>query len=220
MWGSNVMTCWGELLSSLFFPHCCALSGYITGFHRTVGWFLLLHPSWLIPAWPTSTMHEPLTLGVYLPLMHFSLCWDWKQQVKFQVSFCVLLCQHGARHVTHQQEIFCMHEFWSASSWVARVPECLVCNLLLHPSWRLFLDILRNCDEDRNDTTLVWWLQVRRLTMFQHALMIISFVPLSVIAEQYYMFSPGAGIPHLLHPPISEVKLILLDLYVTNYVDM
>jgi hypothetical protein len=108
-------------------------------FRRTVDFFFFV-PAGSIPAWPLH-MHEPLTIGVYLPLLRFSP-WDWKR-VKFLVSFCITLSVMYKAGDPSAGPLLC--KFWTACSWVARMPECLVCDLLLHPSsWRRFLNISRD----------------------------------------------------------------------------
>jgi hypothetical protein len=93
-------------------------------------------------------MHEPLTIGIFLPLLHFSPR-NWKR-VKFLVSFGISLSAMYKAGDPSAGDLLC--EFWLASTWIAGMPERLVCDLLLHPSWRRFLDKSRN-DEDGNDMT-------------------------------------------------------------------
>ena len=107
-------------------------------FRRCVDFYFFI-PAGSIPAWPAS-MHEPLTLGLYLPLLRFSP-WDWKQ-VSFLVPFGLALSALYKARDPSAGNLLC--EFWAASSWVAGMPERLVRDLLLHPSWRRFLDISRD----------------------------------------------------------------------------
>jgi hypothetical protein len=101
--------------------------------------FYFFVPAGSIPAWPAS-MHEPLTIGIFLPLLRFSP-WDWKR-VKFLVPFGISLSAMYKAGDPSAGNLLC--EFWLASAWVAGMPERLVRDLLLHPSWRRFLDISRN----------------------------------------------------------------------------
>ena len=75
-------------------------------------------------------MHEPLTIGVYLALLQFSP-WDWKR-IKFLVPFCITLSAMYKAGDASAGIILC--EFRAVCSWVAQMPERLVCNPLLHPS--------------------------------------------------------------------------------------
>ena len=117
---------------------CLLRPEWFRRFRRTVDFYFFI-PAGSIPAWP-SLMHEPLTIGVYLPLLRFSP-WDWKR-VKFLVPFCITLSAMYKAGDSSAGSLLC--EFWTACSWVAGMPECLVCDLLLHPSWRQFLDISRD----------------------------------------------------------------------------
>jgi hypothetical protein len=83
------------------------------------------------PAWPAS-MHEPLTIGIFLPLLPFST-WDWKR-VNFLVSFGISLSAMYKAGDPSAGNL--LRKFWLASAWIAGMPERLVCDLLLHPSWR------------------------------------------------------------------------------------
>jgi hypothetical protein len=85
-------------------------------------------------------MHEPLTIGIFLPLLHFSP-WDWKC-IKFLVSFGITLSAMYKMGDPLAGDLLC--QFWLASTWIAGMPECLVRDLLLHYSWRQFLDISRD----------------------------------------------------------------------------
>jgi hypothetical protein len=107
-------------------------------FRRTVDFYFFV-PAGSIPAWPAS-MHEPLTIGIFLPLLRFSP-WDWKR-AKFLVSLGLSLSAMYKAGDASAGSVLC--EFWSASSWVAGMPERLVRDLLCHPSWRRFLDISRS----------------------------------------------------------------------------
>ena len=107
-------------------------------FRRCVDFYFFV-PAGSILGWPSS-MHEPLTVGIFLPLLRFSP-WDWKR-VRFLVSFGLSLsAMHKAGDPSTGD---LLREFWDASSWIARMPERLVRDLLLHPSWRRFLDISRD----------------------------------------------------------------------------
>jgi hypothetical protein len=99
-------------------------------FRQSVDFYFFI-PAGSIPAWPAS-MHEPLTLGLYLPLLRFSP-WDWKR-VPFLVPFGITLSAMYKARDPSAGHLLC--EFWAASSWVAGMPERLVRDLLLHPSWR------------------------------------------------------------------------------------
>jgi hypothetical protein len=104
-------------------------------FRRCVDFYFFI-PAGSIPAWPAS-MHEPLTLGLYFPLLRFGP-WDWKR-VKFLVPFGIALSMMYKTGDPSAGNLLC--KFWAASSWVAGMPERLVRDLLLHPFWQRFLDI-------------------------------------------------------------------------------
>jgi hypothetical protein len=107
-------------------------------FRRTVDFYFFV-PAGSIPAWPAS-MHEPLTIGVFLPLLRFSP-WDWKR-VKFLVSFSLSLSAMYKEGDPSAGSVLC--EFWLSCSWIARMLKGLVRDLLHHPSWRRFRDISRS----------------------------------------------------------------------------
>jgi len=92
-----------------------------------------------IEAWP-ACMHESLTVGIYLPLLKHRP-WDWKH-VSFLVPFGISLSAMYKTRYSSDRDLLC--EFWGASRWVAFLPESMVRDLLLHPSWRRFLNISRD----------------------------------------------------------------------------
>jgi hypothetical protein len=97
-------------------------------FRRCVDFYFFV-PAGSVPAWPSS-MHEPLTVGIFLSLLRFSP-WDWKR-VRFLVSFGLSLSAMYKAGDPSTGNL--LREFWDASSWIARMPERLVRDLLLHPS--------------------------------------------------------------------------------------
>ena len=93
-------------------------------------------PAGGIPEWP-SQMHEPLTIGLYLPLFRFQP-WDWKR-VPFLVPFgCALSAMYRTGDTSAGDHL---RKFWSASARIASMPEGLVRNLLQNPSWYRFLHL-------------------------------------------------------------------------------
>jgi len=106
-------------------------------FRRVVDMYFFI-PARATPFWPAS-MHEPLTVGLYLPLLQHRP-WDWKH-VSFVVPFCLSLSAMYKSGEASGGNI--LHEFWEASGWVAHMPAGLVCSLLQGTSWRRFLNILR-----------------------------------------------------------------------------
>lgn len=106
-------------------------------FRRVVDFYFTI-PAGVLPFWP-ACMHEPLTVGVYLPLLRFQL-WDWRR-VPFLVRFAYsmqAMCKEGDTSLGST-----LREFWAACDWVANMPERLVRDVLCHDSWRRFLDISR-----------------------------------------------------------------------------
>lgn len=81
-------------------------------------------PPGSIPEWPEN-MHEPLTVGFYLPLFRHEP-WDWKQ-VPFVASF--------------RSAMSSMHKAWRNSLRVTSMPKGVVRNLLQSRSWRKFLNL-------------------------------------------------------------------------------
>ena len=97
------------------------------------------------PYWPSS-MHEPLVVGLYLPLLRHKP-WDWRR-VPFLVPFGRALSAMFAQDATAGAAL--LREFWEATLWVATLPEKLVCTVLCDKSWRRFLGIYRKrCFGDR-----------------------------------------------------------------------
>ena len=88
--------------------------------------------------WPRA-MHEPLCVGLYLPLLRFKP-WDWRR-VPFLVPFGRALSGLFASDPAAGSDL--LREFWEATFWVASLPEKLVCTLLCDRSWRRFLGVYR-----------------------------------------------------------------------------
>ena len=107
-------------------------------FRRVVD-FYFFAPAGAIDAWPKS-MHEPLTIGVYLPLLRHDP-WDWRR-VPFLVPFGISLSALYKKGDSSGGNL--LREFWEASNWIAHVPERLVRDLLSHSSWRRFLNMSRD----------------------------------------------------------------------------
>ena len=104
-------------------------------FRRAVDVYFFV-PAGAIEAWPLS-MHEPLTVGLYLPLLRHEP-WDWRR-VPFLVPFGRSLSALYKKGDTSGGSL--LREFWEASSWIADMPERLVRDLLQNTSWRRFLNI-------------------------------------------------------------------------------
>ena len=98
-------------------------------FHKNIDVYFMILAGGILE-WPLCE-YESLTIGLYLPLLHHRP-WDWKQ-----CSFMVLLGHSlSTMYKTGDSSGGCvLHKFWEASQWVASMPERLVCDLLLHPSW-------------------------------------------------------------------------------------
>ena len=95
-------------------------------------------PAGGIPEWPTE-MHEPLTIGLYLPLFRHQP-WDWKQ-VPFMVPFgCAMSSMYRKGDPSAGSHL---REFWRASSRVTDLSYGLVRNLLQNKSWYRFLHFSR-----------------------------------------------------------------------------
>ena len=93
-------------------------------------------PAGAIPEWPSS-MHESLTIGIYLPL--FRYCpWDWKR-VPFLVPLGIALSSMHKSLDVEGRDI--LRKFWRACPGVATMPQRLVSDLLQSTSWRRFLSL-------------------------------------------------------------------------------
>jgi hypothetical protein len=89
-----------------------------------------------MPEWP-STMHEPLTIGMFFPLLPCRP-WSWKR-VPFLVPMGVTLSKMykvgdpDAGHI--------LREFWHRALGAPFMPQRLVSQLLQGTSWHRFLNL-------------------------------------------------------------------------------
>jgi hypothetical protein len=104
-------------------------------FIKTVDVYFTI-PSGSIPEWPKE-MHEPLTVGLYLPLFRHQP-WDWKR-VPFMVPFGSAMSTMHKESDSLTRDI--LRKFWNSSTRVAALPKRLVCDMLQNASWRRFLSI-------------------------------------------------------------------------------
>lgn len=104
-------------------------------FTRVVDFYFTIPPGG-IAEWPIS-MHEPLTIGIYLPL--FRHCpWDWKR-VPFVVSFGIALSAMHKTSETDPRDL--LRKFWAACTGVTGMPKRMVREVLQGSSWRRFLNL-------------------------------------------------------------------------------
>lgn len=101
--------------------------------------FYFTIPAGAIPAWP-SDMHEPLTVGVYLPLLRYEP-WDWKH-VPLVAAFGTSLSAMYKAHEPSAGDY--LRELWAACAWIAGMPRSVVRDLLQGTSWRRFLGLARS----------------------------------------------------------------------------
>jgi hypothetical protein len=104
-------------------------------FVRTVDVSFVL-PAGSCPEWTTS-MHEPLTVGIYLPLFRASP-WDWRR-VPFLVPFAREMSGMYKAGDTSGRDL--LREFWASSGVISDMPFSMVSRLLQGNSWREFLGI-------------------------------------------------------------------------------
>ena len=107
-------------------------------FRQAVDFYFVI-PAGAIPEWPES-MHEPLTVGVYFPLLRHRP-WDWKHVpllAAFGAEMSSLCKAHQPSAGSH------LRELWAARAWVAGMPERVVRDLLQGTTWRQFLGMARS----------------------------------------------------------------------------
>jgi hypothetical protein len=95
-------------------------------------------PAGSIPEWPAS-MHEPLTVGIYLPSFHYEP-WDWTRIAwmgNFGRAMSAMFKQGDAHAGDH------LREFWEATRAVPAMPTDVVRPVLLNDSWKAFLGLAR-----------------------------------------------------------------------------
>jgi hypothetical protein len=92
-----------------------------------------------------SDKHEPLVVGLYLPLLRHSP-WDWRK---------VLFLVGSARKMS---EVFkndfeeggnLLRPFWLSALWVQDMPKLLVSDLLSDPHYRRFLGVAKKGSGNR-----------------------------------------------------------------------
>jgi hypothetical protein len=104
-------------------------------FIRVVDLYFQIVPG-AIEEWPSS-MHEPLTVGLFLPLIRIRP-WSWKR-VPFMAALEVTV---SAMHKTSDPDagvVLC--KFWSRALGAPFMPKSLVSELLQRSSWRRFLNL-------------------------------------------------------------------------------
>ena len=112
-------------------------------FHKNIDvYFVILAAG--ISEWPLCE-YESLTIGLYLTLLH-NRPWDWNQ-CSFMVSLGHSLSMMYKTGDSLGGCVLC--KFWEANQWVASMPECLVCDLLLHPPGNNFL--IYHADDAHDD---------------------------------------------------------------------
>lgn len=127
-----------DILKGIFIVPHLLRTEWFRRFRRIVDCYFTI-PAGTFPFWPAN-MHEPLTVGIYLPLLRFRP-WDWRQ-VPFLVRFAYsmqAMCKKGDPLVGDY-----LREFWTACDWIATMPERMVFDVLQHESYRRFLDIHRS----------------------------------------------------------------------------
>ena len=98
-------------------------------FARVVDFYMTI-PAGAIPEWPGS-MHEPLTVGFYLPLLRCQP-WDWKR-VSFLVPFGATLSTMFKHSDPSARDH--LRQFWASAFKTPGLPQRLVSKLLQDPSW-------------------------------------------------------------------------------------
>jgi hypothetical protein len=93
-------------------------------------------PAGAIPQWPKE-MHEPLTVGIYLPLFRCQP-WDWKR-VPFLVPMGISLSKMHKEDPASARSLLC--QFWSATKQVPRVRTGVLRVLLQNAAWHRFLGL-------------------------------------------------------------------------------
>jgi hypothetical protein len=96
-------------------------------------------PAGAIPEWPPS-MHEPLTVGIFLPSSLGYEPWDWASvpwMGNFGRSLSAMHKQGDARVGNH------LREFWEATRAVQALSADVVRSVLLDDSWKAFLGFAR-----------------------------------------------------------------------------
>jgi hypothetical protein len=104
-------------------------------FVRTVDVYFVI-PAGACPEWPAS-MHEPLTVGIYLPLFSASP-WDWRR-VPFLVPFAREMSSMYKAGDPSGRDF--LREFWASSGELSEMPGSMVSRVLQGNSWRRFLGI-------------------------------------------------------------------------------
>jgi len=104
-------------------------------FHRVVDFHFVV-PAGAADSWP-AWMHEPPTVGIYLPLLRYQP-WGWRA-VPFLVPFSFSMSAMYKAGDSSTGSV--LREFWEARVWIASMLERLVRDLLQSRSWRQFLDI-------------------------------------------------------------------------------
>jgi hypothetical protein len=82
-------------------------------------------------------MHEPLTIGLFFPLLRFRP-WSWKR-VPFMAALGITL---SALYKAGDPDAgFVLREFWRRALGAPFMPKSLVSELLQGTSWRRFLNL-------------------------------------------------------------------------------
>jgi hypothetical protein len=104
-------------------------------FNRVVDLYFVL-PAGAIPEW-SPNMHEPLTIGLFLPLLRVKP-WCWRN-VPFLVPLGRALS--GLYKARDPAAGALLRKFWHVCGRVAHLPERLVCEVLQAPGWTRFLSL-------------------------------------------------------------------------------
>jgi hypothetical protein len=83
--------------------------------------------------------HEPLMVGLYLPLLRHSP-WDWRK-VPFLVGLSRKMSAVFKADFEEGSDL--LREFWAAALWVQNMPKLLVSDLLSDSHYRRFLGVAK-----------------------------------------------------------------------------
>jgi hypothetical protein len=104
-------------------------------FIRVVDLYFQIAPG-SIDEWPAQ-MHEPLTVGLFLPLLRIRP-WSWKR-APFMAALGVTLSKMYKAGDPDAGLVLC--KFWSRALGAPFMPKSMVSNLLQGSSWRRFLNL-------------------------------------------------------------------------------